>query len=215
MNLFKKIFGKKENQNDANAQEEKVDFVYVSRKPRRQNYGKKGLSIEDLEWSICPIGYPENDGLSFYTPRPEFEEAPDGNVMPQIIVEDKNGNTKKETIEKETTGIGINDKSLNGKSTSEKATVPVLNIGDNPKKIFLNTEESSNKYPKRVVAPVYQNAKLTILLVENSEEVAKIKEKVDTNVCGEPAFLMVLTGTNYSYKREDGVYVVSIGTLKN
>jgi len=26
---------------------------------------------------------------------------------------------------------------------------------------------------------------------------------------------MVLTGTNYSYKREDGVYVVSIGTLKN
>jgi len=41
------------------------------------------------------------------------------------------------------------------------------------------------------------------------------KEKVDIKLCGEPSFLMVLTGTNYSYKREDGVYVVSIGTLKN
>lgn len=25
---------------------------------------------------------------------------------------------------------------------------------------------------------------------------------------------MVLTGANYSYKREDGIYVVSIGNLK-
>lgn len=50
---------------------------------------------------------------------------------------------------------------------------------------------------------------------EAANNLLKFKEKVDTNVCGEPAFLMVLTGTNYSYKREDGVYVVSIGTLKN
>ena len=28
-------------------------------------------------------------------------------------------------------------------------------------------------------------------------------------------FLMILTGADYSYKREDGIYVVSIGTLKN
>lgn len=50
---------------------------------------------------------------------------------------------------------------------------------------------------------------------EAANNLLKFKEKVDTNVCGEPAFLMVLTGTNYSYKREDGIYVVSIGTLKN
>lgn len=50
---------------------------------------------------------------------------------------------------------------------------------------------------------------------EAANNLLKFKEKVDTNACGEPAFLMVLTGTNYSYKREDGVYVVSIGTLKN
>ncbi len=43
----------------------------------------------------------------------------------------------------------------------------------------------------------------------------KFKERVDIQKCGEPSFLMVLTGTNYSYRREDGVYVVSIGTLKN
>ena len=31
-----------------------------------------------------------------------------------------------------------------------------------------------------------------------------------------PSFLMVLTATGkYSYKREDGVYVVPIGSLKN
>jgi len=43
----------------------------------------------------------------------------------------------------------------------------------------------------------------------------KFKNRVDTKKCGEPAFLVVLTGTNYSYRREDGIYVVSIGTLKN
>lgn len=48
-----------------------------------------------------------------------------------------------------------------------------------------------------------------------AKNLLNFKEKIDTNLCGEPAFLMVLTGTNYSYKREDGVYVVSIGTLKN
>lgn len=30
-----------------------------------------------------------------------------------------------------------------------------------------------------------------------------------------PAFLMVLTGTNFSYRRPDGVYVVSIASLKD
>jgi hypothetical protein len=48
-----------------------------------------------------------------------------------------------------------------------------------------------------------------------AQNLLKFKEKVDVSKCGEPAFLMVLTGTNYSYKRDDGVYVVSIGTLKD
>ncbi len=43
----------------------------------------------------------------------------------------------------------------------------------------------------------------------------KFRDKVDIDKYGEPAFLMVLTGADYSYKRDDGIYVVSIGTLKN
>lgn len=50
---------------------------------------------------------------------------------------------------------------------------------------------------------------------EAANNLLKFKERVDIKKCGKPAFLMVLTGTNYSYRREDGVYVVSIGTLKN
>ncbi len=49
---------------------------------------------------------------------------------------------------------------------------------------------------------------------EAAKNLLKFKEKVDTSKCGEPSFLAVLTGTNYSYRRDDGVYVVSIGTLK-
>ena len=41
------------------------------------------------------------------------------------------------------------------------------------------------------------------------------KEKVDKDKYGEPSFLMGLTGADLSYQRDDGVYVVSIGTLKN
>lgn len=48
-----------------------------------------------------------------------------------------------------------------------------------------------------------------------AQNLLKFKEKVDTVKCGAPSFLMVLTGTNYSYRRDDGVYVVSLGTLKD
>lgn len=50
---------------------------------------------------------------------------------------------------------------------------------------------------------------------EAANNLLKFKEHVDIKKCGEPSFLLVLTGTNYSYKRDDDVYVVSIGTLKN
>jgi len=50
---------------------------------------------------------------------------------------------------------------------------------------------------------------------EAANNLLKFKTRVDIEKCGEPAFLVVLTGSTYSYKRDDGVYVVSIGTLKN
>lgn len=48
-----------------------------------------------------------------------------------------------------------------------------------------------------------------------AENLNKFKENVDTKKYGEPSFLMILTGDEFSYKREDGIYVVSIGTLKD
>lgn len=50
---------------------------------------------------------------------------------------------------------------------------------------------------------------------EAANNLLKFKNRVNIDKCGEPSFLMVLTGADYSYKRDDGVYVVSIGTLKN
>lgn len=47
-----------------------------------------------------------------------------------------------------------------------------------------------------------------------AENLIKFKSKVDESLCGAPNFLMVLTASNYSYKRKDGVYVVSLGSLK-
>lgn len=44
----------------------------------------------------------------------------------------------------------------------------------------------------------------------------KLKNKVDTAYTQEPKFLMVLTGSGLAYRRkEDGIYVIPIGCLKN
>ena len=43
----------------------------------------------------------------------------------------------------------------------------------------------------------------------------KLSDKIDSSRMNKPSFLMVVTGTMYSYKRDDGVLVVPIGCLKN
>ena len=48
-----------------------------------------------------------------------------------------------------------------------------------------------------------------------ADNLIDFKEKVDKDKYGEPSFLMVLTGAELSYQRDDGVYIVSIGTLKD
>lgn len=42
-----------------------------------------------------------------------------------------------------------------------------------------------------------------------------LKEKVNTKKMNEPSFLMILTGTEIAYQRQDGVFVVPIGCLKD
>lgn len=54
------------------------------------------------------------------------------------------------------------------------------------------------------------------LINEGVQNLLKLSNKINTDKMSKPSFLMVLTATgNYSYKREDGVYIVPIGCLKN
>lgn len=43
----------------------------------------------------------------------------------------------------------------------------------------------------------------------------KLKNKVNTEKMREPSFLMILTGTEIAYRRDDGVYIVPLGCLKD
>lgn len=50
---------------------------------------------------------------------------------------------------------------------------------------------------------------------EAAGHLLKLKDKVNTEKMREPSFLMILTGTEIAYRREDGVYVVPLGCLKD
>lgn len=50
---------------------------------------------------------------------------------------------------------------------------------------------------------------------EETKNLLKFKDSVDISEMNEPSFLMVLTSTEYAYTREEGVYVVPLGCLKN
>jgi hypothetical protein len=43
----------------------------------------------------------------------------------------------------------------------------------------------------------------------------KLKKMIDINRMKAPSFLMILTGAKFGYKREDGIYVVPIGCLRD
>lgn len=54
------------------------------------------------------------------------------------------------------------------------------------------------------------------LVNEGAETLKKLAEKIDTDKMKAPSFLMVLTATGkYAFRREDGVLVVPIGTLRD
>lgn len=50
---------------------------------------------------------------------------------------------------------------------------------------------------------------------EGAEHLKKLAANIDASKCQAPAFLMVLTGGELAYIRDDGVYVVPIGCLKD
>lgn len=54
------------------------------------------------------------------------------------------------------------------------------------------------------------------LIEEGAENLKKLRDKIDTIKMKVPAFLMVLIGVgDYAYRRQDGVYVVPVGCLKD
>lgn len=54
------------------------------------------------------------------------------------------------------------------------------------------------------------------LIEEGAKSLKSMEAKIDTDKMNTPSFLMVLTGTgDYAYRRQDGVYVVPIGCLRN
>ncbi len=50
---------------------------------------------------------------------------------------------------------------------------------------------------------------------EGASNLKKLAANIDTNRFVKPSFLMVLTGGELAYRREDGVYVIPIGCLKD
>lgn len=46
-----------------------------------------------------------------------------------------------------------------------------------------------------------------------AESLKKVKNKIDINMSGEPAFMAVVTATGSAYQRKDGIFVLPIGTL--
>jgi len=54
------------------------------------------------------------------------------------------------------------------------------------------------------------------LIETGVENLIKLQNKIDTDKMNKPSFLMVVTATGkYAYRRNDGVYIVPIGCLKN
>ena len=54
------------------------------------------------------------------------------------------------------------------------------------------------------------------LINEGAKNLKKLESRIDVEKMNNPSFLMVLTAIGkYAYKREDGVYVIPIGCLKN
>lgn len=50
---------------------------------------------------------------------------------------------------------------------------------------------------------------------EAADNLLLLKARIDEEKMGEPSFLMVITGGQYAYRRNDGIWVVPIGCLKD
>ena len=47
-----------------------------------------------------------------------------------------------------------------------------------------------------------------------AEHLLELKHKVNTEKMNDPLFLMVITGGEVAYRRDDGIFIVPLGCLK-
>ncbi len=52
------------------------------------------------------------------------------------------------------------------------------------------------------------------MVEQGAASLLKFVDRVDTDKCGSPSLLAVITGTGYGYLRDDGVAVIPIAALK-
>ena len=94
-------------------------------------------------------------------------------------------------------------------TTAEQFAASVLYMDDPEKKEQNITMSELN--PKRLLKGATAR-----LIEEGAASLKSMVAKIDTTKMNNPSFLMVLTGTgDYAYCRQDGVYVVPIGCLKD
>jgi predicted AAA+ superfamily ATPase len=48
-----------------------------------------------------------------------------------------------------------------------------------------------------------------------SDNLMKLKNRVDTGKMNEPSFLMILTGTEYAFQMKNGIWIAPLGCLRN
>lgn len=54
------------------------------------------------------------------------------------------------------------------------------------------------------------------LIEEGAANLKALRDKIDTTKMKEPSFMMIIVGVgSYAYRRDDGIYIVPIGCLKN
>jgi hypothetical protein len=54
----------------------------------------------------------------------------------------------------------------------------------------------------------------TGMVEQGAASLLKFVDRVDTDKCGAPSLLAVITGMGYGYSRDDGVTVIPFGALK-
>lgn len=51
------------------------------------------------------------------------------------------------------------------------------------------------------------------MVEQGAASLLKFADRVDTDKCGAPSLLAVITGSGYGYRRDDGVMVIPVGSL--